>query len=376
MTGRASKQKAPRTGGATAAIRALPTRPRPLGAETPEGYLRRPAQANRVEPELLWTHLRSFDRTLPYLIEPEHNPGLLEAAAGLPAGWFAADARRHLVPGKCEHTGWKTAVCESCGTGGGLKPGCIRCTAGAPTDVRSIGGPICLKHRVWCTSERVWPLGRGPAYIRAEHQLRTVLHRRGVGIDTGELQAAQALIASWAYSWPTPARIFARKVNMGGSRVFRGAWTTVDPWLYPETVALATVLTDPDMTALILSPHWEEESRAALTFRAVAHVTGTKLPMATLNAVAQLTTVNSKAMDRAYHLAIERVKSRRGIAPALITAARTRYAPLLRHIDGRTLPRPDADFNFYKPVRIPFQQAPPGLPYRWLPRLEVPFRAW
>lgn len=359
-----------------ARIRPLPARVKPLGGETPASFLKRLASANGIEPKTLWSHLRSVDQKLPYALGPDRATKVLEAVAGLPAGWFDKDRRRNLIPRRCEHSHWEYAVCESCCQMGEVKPGCVRCARGAAAQVRSLGGLVCLKHRVWCGGATAIDLSRMPEYLRAEKRLRSVLYARGVSAGSGELQLACLLLQDWAYDQPRPTPIQRREALLPSLSAQELTAYRLDLTVYPEVVELAVILTNHDVAAVLLSPRWDANSQTRVILAAIGQATRQDPPAGVSEVVSRTVHEQTTAVDHAYDLAERHpTLKKRPMRDALIATARTQRACLLRHLDARVLP-PPGDYRAGAPIPLDLPESTSGRPYPWLPRPRVDLRHW
>ncbi len=317
-------------------LRPLPRSVAAVLGETPDSYLLRLAIANAVTPSTLWSHLRQADPALPYKAAPQHATTLLEAYGGLPSGWFASDLARNLLPRRCPHTGWRyIGRCSRCCQPPAVQSGCLRCSAGQPTQVRLIG-PICLRHRIWHFDNTSIPIAGDPEYARAVRILHGRLLPLGVAAETGELQLAARLLTTWTRDRPYAAVRWRWHVLTAARQVFDDDDAF---WVFPEAVALAQTLTDPAFVSYLLSPAWSATLQVELLTAAIAGIVREEPPIVLSAAAAQVIAHSGEGVHTAYNIAGTRARRHKAsFERALLVAARSHRACLLRHLDTVRLP--------------------------------------
>lgn len=304
-------------------LRALPVPVRPVDGETPDSYFRRLATANALTPQGLWAHIRANNDQLPYERVLHRATAELEILGGLPPGWFAANRARHLLPIRCPHHGWRMRVCATCSRPPAVRPGCRRCADGTDTQIASRDGPVCLRHRQWVYGDDGGiDIAGMPAHLAAERRFRTALHDRGIGLETGELQLADRLLADWSrdHAGPGPG-----SENHGS--LFRA---------YPQIVRLTLTLTDPRFIETLLDPHWSPSQQALLLTRAITEITHEPPADTALAGVWDEIHAGRRAVEAAFGMLGRRQARKCAWQRALCAAAYTHRACLLRHLDAKT----------------------------------------
>lgn len=234
-------------------VRPLPVAVRPLAGETVTGYLARLAVANALTPRLLRIHATRISGIPPYRPDLERAAAWVERLGGLTAGHFDRDARRNAMYIRCHHHDWAPHPCRHCGFTQQPRTACRRCAHGEETTVRTRGGAVCNRHRRWHIGCADIDLTGFPEYTRAERCLSGALWKRGVGLTTGELQLAAALIGHWAVDADVSPRLHERMAAFGIETVDHD---TIILIAYPEIVHLTTVLTDLSFASYLLTPRF------------------------------------------------------------------------------------------------------------------------
>lgn len=310
-------------------LRALPVPVRPVDGETPDSYFRRLATANALTLPGLWAHIRANNDQLPYERVLHRATAELEILGSIPLDWFAVNRARHLLPIRCPHHGWRMRVCATCSRPPAVRPGCRRCAAGTDTQIASRDGAICLRHRLWVYGDDIAVVGM-PAHLVAEHRFRTALHDRGIGLETGELQLADRLLADWSREHPASGPDAGSENR---SSLFRA---------YPQIVRLTLTLTDSRFTETLLDPHWSPSQQALLLTRAITEITHEPAPDSALDGLWEEIHTGRRAVEAAFGMLGRRQSRKCAWQRALCAAAYTHRACLLRHLDAKvSRPRQD-----------------------------------
>ncbi|MEC5170678.1 hypothetical protein [Glaciihabitans sp. GrIS 2.15] len=319
-------------------IRALPVSVHPVDGETSESYFQRLATANSLPTETLWGYLRQLHGGLPIKRDAEFATTQLEALGGLPEHWFNMNRNHHLLPIRCPHSKWKFGWCALCCRVPAPQSGCIRCSRGQLTQVTTRTGPICLHHARWHYQGTDVDVSDSPSYITAERRVRFELASRGISLDTGELQLANALLYDWAGTFRKQApqdrtAILGRLQHTQQSEdQLRFAFA------FPEAVRLTVTLTDPQFTELLLDPKWSPSQHAYLLSTAIAQIVGKPLSDPTVDSLWETIYMSRRAVDAAYGMVGTQRSSRQcRIQRAFSAAAYTHRACLLRHLDAKSL---------------------------------------
>jgi hypothetical protein len=314
----------------TPSLRALPVPVRPVDGETPDSYFRRLAPANALTLPQLWAHIRAANEQLPYKQVLHRAAHELEALGGLPPDWFQANRAHHLLPVRCPHNRWRMRVCTACSRPPAVRAGCTRCAGGTATQVASRTGAICLRHRQWVHGTHLDISGMH-AHFAAERLFRAVLHDRGIGLETGELQLADSLLSHWSREHAAPAP----SLPTDGHVTFFQS--------FPQIVRLAVTLTDPRFTSSLLDPHWSPSQQALLLSRAITEITRQPPSDSALDELWAQVYTGRRAVEAAFGMLGRRQKRKCAWERALCAAAHTHRACLLRHLDAKvTRPRTGA----------------------------------
>jgi hypothetical protein len=303
-------------------LRALPVPVRPVDGETPDSYFRRLAPANALTLPQLWAHIRTTNERLPYERAPDRAIPELEALGSLPPDWFQTNRAHHLLPIRCPHNRWRMRVCVACSRPPAARAGCGRCAGGTATQVASRAGAICLRHRRWAHGTHLDITGMH-THLAAERLFRAVLHDRGIGLETGELQLADSLLSHWSREHPPPDRPAPLQEH---GTFFQS---------YPQIVRLTVTLTDPRFTSSLLDPHWSPSQQALLLSHAITDVTRQRPSDSTLEDLWAQVYTGRRAVEAAFGMLGRRQSRKCAWERALCAAAYTHRACLLRHLDAR-----------------------------------------
>lgn len=295
-------------------LRTLPIPVRPVAGETLDSYFRRLAAANLNTPAALWAYMRTDNPALPEARDLNKATDELERLGNLPTGWFADSRHQELLPIRCPHSKWILQICDICSHTPPARAGCPRCSAGEPTQVSRRVGTICLKHRYWSHAGTYADVSHLPHHLAAEREFRRHLPGRGISLSSGELALAHDLLRDWASARTGTPPAQAQLIDT-----------------YPEAVRLATTLTNPLFVELLLDPHWSGSQHAYLLSAVLADLIGNPLPDLTIARIWDTVHSGRRAIETAFMLPSRRTSHRR----ALVSAAYTHRACLLRHLDAR-----------------------------------------
>ena len=305
-------------------MRTLPVRIDVFPAETVPSVYRRVADGNALTTAELWTAIRRQRPHLPLKTSPELVPDVVEQLAGLPHGHFVRTAAAHLLPIRCPHSTWQHTACTQCSTLPAVSTMCRRCANGETVEIRGRSGAVCLRHKRWHHGGTDDPVDRGE-YLRAERCLTGTLWKRGIGLQTGELDLAAELLT--IHNDPGLA---ADKTPAAGLRA-----------TYPDAIRLVTLLTQPWATRFLRDRKIGYLPVITLIEAAVAAITsGSRNDLENLEAAFQI-------RGRDVRLPItspDGVRHGRRIQTGALGASIRHQAPrirgvLLRHTDARTTTR-------------------------------------
>lgn len=318
---------------------ALPVTIRPLPGETIVGYVGRLAPVNGLSFRDLRLHIRDLGNLAEINPNVEKVPEIVEALGGLRHGYFSADAKRHGMFVRCSHFEWRPWRCRTCSRPQVPRSECRRCACGSHTTTRRRGAAVCLHHRRWHLDDRDVDLSRHPAYGRAERWASGKLWFRGIALHTGELQLAVRLILAAFQDSPEAAEhahLRAAEFGVSLERSYEDALLCV----YPEAIALAGILIDPDFLRYLLSPRYKSRDQVEIMQAAVAgvlHGTGGRQLRETSRFVverSQEAVMVAYGARRAYGVKTIRCN----LDKALYASARSNRACLLRHLDTVRMP--------------------------------------
>lgn len=122
---------------------------------------------------------------------------------------------------------------------------CTKCSAGQEVNglVSAVGGDVCLRHRRWVGDELQMDVSGAPEFLAAERTFRRVLMKRGVSLGSVVLMNSRSI------GLCLPEHVAQSRLHRLGLhealKVILG---------YPETIAIATMLTDDAFLDQVLSP--------------------------------------------------------------------------------------------------------------------------
>lgn len=215
-------------------MRTLPVRVDAFPAETVPSVYWRLVDRNALTTGELWTAIRRERPHLPLQTAPEMVPDVVEQLAGLAHGHFVRAAVAHLLPIRCRHNTWQHTACVECSRLPAASTMCRRCANGETVQVRGRSGAVCLRHKRWHHGGTDEPIDRRE-YLRAERCLTGTLWKRGIGLQTGELDLASELLT--LHDDPGLA---TDKTPATGLRA-----------TYPKAIRLVTLLTQPWATRFL-----------------------------------------------------------------------------------------------------------------------------
>ncbi|MEW1963637.1 hypothetical protein AB0269_14400 [Microbacterium sp. NPDC077644] len=159
--------------------------------ETPASYWSRLCAVNAIAEKDLWLALRKRDRALPIRVTPRSALAYIELLGGLATG-----ALLHDTGGlACGHGGATRQVeCPTCRL---IPPPvvlCKRCASGHRIVVARMHGPVCLRHRRWCSNPDDVDVIARPDHLAAQRVLNGPLAARGVHYRSPEVRAAAELL--------------------------------------------------------------------------------------------------------------------------------------------------------------------------------------
>lgn len=223
----------------------LPVRVRCFPGEGLISYARRLSAANHLTVEDVESALRSQGYVFPYRRDSEErqriwrNLGLLHAFA------FTETEPDVTIPISYRRR-------------------CAKCSAGREADglLSATAGDVCLRHHRWLGDGVQVDVSRVPEFLTAERAFRRVLMRRGVSLGSVVLMNCRS-IGQCLPEHVVQPRLRRLRLREAGT-VMLG---------YPETVALAAMLTDDAFLNQVLSPARPESRRAFLdeSIKAAVH---------------------------------------------------------------------------------------------------------
>ncbi len=311
-------------------VRQLPIEVRPISGETVTGYVGRLATANGLAGRDLRLHIGDLAGLSSTHTNLERAAAVVEQLGGLPVDHFAKDEQRHSMYVRCPHSHWQPGRCRICGYGQAPRTGCLRCTRGVPTTVRTRGGAVCNRHHRWHDAGADLDLSGLPEYARAERCLSGTLWKRGIGLTTGELQLAATLIRNWLIDSETADRLERRRPRLGIDGL---AADDVFLLAYPEIVNLTAVLTDMSFASYLLSPRFRiAEQVWALEAAVVTIMQGSTTPR--LHQVAeQIVSRGKSAVETAFGMRQKFHNKRPAtLEKALVASSQRHRSCLLRHL--------------------------------------------
>ncbi|MFC6356607.1 hypothetical protein [Luethyella okanaganae] len=169
--------------------------------------------------------------------------------------------------------------------------------------------------------------------MKAERSLRSGLIPKGIGLHTGELDLSYRLLSTWASC--SPLASFAEREPVLPAQVSASSF----PALFPEIVQLTEVLTNPDFVTYLLSPQRGSIDQTKLLLSTAAGIAQMEAPFEVVKLARTVIVHGRDAVAAAYGMTGTRRTSRAAtLDRALVAAARTHRACLLRHLDTRALP--------------------------------------
>jgi hypothetical protein len=311
-------------------VQRLPIEVRPFSGETVTGYVGRLATANGLAARDLRLHIRDHAGLSATHTNLERAADVVERLGGLPVGHFAKDERRHSMYVRCPHSHWQPGRCRTCGYAQAPRTGCLRCSAGVATTVRTRGGAVCNRHHRWHVAGADLDLSGLPDYTRAERCLSGTLWKRGIGLSTGELQLAATLVRNWLIDSDATDRLGHRRADLGVDGL---APDDVFLFAYPEIVNLTTVLTDMSFASCLLTPRFSlAEQVWALEAAVVTIMHGSTTPR--LHDVAERIVSHGKAAVKTAFGMRQKPNNKRPatLEKALIASSQRHRSCVLRHL--------------------------------------------
>lgn len=221
--------------GAVQAPTPLPVRVRCFHGEGLASYTRRAAAANHVEAKEVESALRSQGFSFPGHRDSAARQQIWRALGKLHPSVFKEQGKDGVydVPSRTL---------------------CLKCSAGLPADGRmSAFGDVCLRHQRWLGYGDQVDVSGTPEFAAAERTFRRVLAPRGLLVGNVVFMDSRAV-----------GQCLPDDTVQSRCRGFRKATTNYELLGYPETVAVASMLTDPGFLDQVMKPGPVEQRREFL----------------------------------------------------------------------------------------------------------------
>lgn len=214
----------------------LPVRVRCFHGEGLISYAHRAAAANHLTIRSVESALRSQGYEFPWRRDSEERQRIWRMLGSLHASAFTETERDVTVPQFYRRL-------------------CTKCSAGqlATGFVSATGGDVCLRHRRWIGGGVQVDVASAPEFLTAERTFRRVLMRRGLSLGSVVFMNCRG-VGQCLPEHVVQSRLHRLDLDAAGTELLG----------YPETVALATMLTDSAFLDQVLSPARPESRRAFL----------------------------------------------------------------------------------------------------------------
>lgn len=207
-------------------------------------YARRAAAANHLTVEDVESALRSQGYVFPQRRESEERRNIWRILGGLHSSAFTETEQDVTVPLSYRQL-------------------CAKCSAGQPATglLSAIGGDVCLRHRRWLGDGVQVDVSGAPEFLTAERTFHRVLMGRGLSLGSVVFMNCRG-IGQCLPEHVVQSRLQRLRLREAGTELLG----------YPETVALAVMLTNDAFLDQVLSPARPESRRAFLDQRTAAAV--------------------------------------------------------------------------------------------------------
>lgn len=318
-------------------LRTLPIGLELIEGETVDGFTKRLAQAHQCEERdihrIVLEHLgRNW-----WPVADQRVAEVIERLADLPRDSLRRNFEKNGMWVRCGHRSWRPSKCARCARFAEPRTACLECSGGLATTTIARGGALCLTHHQWAYRALRVDVTGLLGYERAELLLRSQLWKRGVALQTGELNLAAAFVRASREGSESPSVIDDRMVRFGIQHL--DTYEKLLMSAYPEIIRLACMLTNPRTITPILNVTTSALTQADHLLPVVAQAIGDAPNDALRDFTVNVVGYAHRAMLYMYGLrSSKQVKHQR--CPhnrALMVAAIRQRACLLRHANPRAL---------------------------------------